>query len=339
MIWTEALFPLVGVLPVLCFLGALFTLDSFRIVVLGVVVTVVACGALAALLGYFSNDWAMHLTGMPLRQYSRYLSPLIEEALKAAIVVGLIRMRRIGFLVDAAILGFAAGTGFALVENIYIHLLHLIPASGLLTWIIRGFGTAIMHGGSTAIFAVTSLGLMERRPGHLILSILPGLAIAIGLHSLFNLALLSPLRMTILLAIIMPLLFYGIFGYSEIRMRAWLGQGFDADEETLALLDSGQLADSSIGRYLDTLRDRFSGPVVADVLCYLRLYTELGLRARGILMMREGGFDPPPDPEVAEKFAEMKYLERSIGRTGLLAIRPMLHISQHDLLRIHRLDH
>jgi len=43
--------------------------------------------------------------------------------------------------------------------------------------------------------------------------------------------------------------------------------------------------------------------VVADLLCYLRLHTELALRAKGILMMRESGFeatideatqDPPP---------------------------------------------
>ena len=42
-----------------------------------------------------------------------------RSSLKALIVVVLIRTHRIGFLVDAAILGFAVGTGFALVENLY----------------------------------------------------------------------------------------------------------------------------------------------------------------------------------------------------------------------------
>ena len=76
-------------------------------------------------------------------------------------------MHRIGFLVDAAIFGFAVGTGFALAENLYY--LHLAAEAGMGTWIVRGFGTALMHGGATALFAVMGLardrarGARERR--------------------------------------------------------------------------------------------------------------------------------------------------------------------------------
>ena len=52
--------------------------------------------------------------------YSRWISPWLEESLKAALIVYLIRTRRVGMLVDAAIYGFAIGTGFALVENLYL---------------------------------------------------------------------------------------------------------------------------------------------------------------------------------------------------------------------------
>ena len=41
--------------------------------------------------------------------YSRYVSPWIEEALKAAVLMVLIRTRRVGLPVDAAIAGFAIG--------------------------------------------------------------------------------------------------------------------------------------------------------------------------------------------------------------------------------------
>ena len=47
------------------------------------------------------------------------MSPWIEESLKALLLVYLIRTRRVGMLVDAAIYGFAIGTGFALFENLY----------------------------------------------------------------------------------------------------------------------------------------------------------------------------------------------------------------------------
>jgi RsiW-degrading membrane proteinase PrsW (M82 family) len=69
-------------------------------------------------------------------------------------------MHRIGFLVDAAIFGFAVGTGFALAENLYY--LRLAVDAGMGTWIVRGFGTALMHGGTTALFAVMAVARMER---------------------------------------------------------------------------------------------------------------------------------------------------------------------------------
>ncbi|MBK6982076.1 MAG: hypothetical protein IPH30_11645 [Betaproteobacteria bacterium] len=76
---------------------------------------------------------------------------------------------------------------------------------------------------------------------------------------------------------------------------------------------------------------------MADLLCYLRLYTELALRAKGILLMRENGFEVPVDEATREKFTEMRFLETSIGRTGLLAIQPMLHMSHKDLWQLYML--
>ena len=92
-----------------------------------------------------------------------------------------------------------------------------------------------------------------------------------------------------------------------------------------------------MGTYLHTMKAKFRGPVVADLLCYLRLYTELALRAKGILMMRENGFDVPVDEPTRAKFAELRYLEISIGKTGLLAIQPMCHMSHKDLWQLYML--
>jgi RsiW-degrading membrane proteinase PrsW (M82 family) len=337
MMSASALILMVGLLPVLCFLGALFALDSYKIVKLPSVVVLVACGALAAAASYFANDGVLRLIDMNLTHFSRYVSPLIEEALKGMIMVALIRTRRVGFLVDAAILGFAVGAGFALAENLYFYLLRLIPFSGLATWIVRGFGTAIMHGGTTAIFAVLSLSLLERTPSAFVQSLWPSFTIAVLLHSAFNHAILAPLLMTFAILLVLPPLFFAVFQYSERGVRDWLGKGFDADTEMLELINSGRLSNSPVGEYLYTLKERFSGPVVADILCYLRVYTELGLRAKGILLMRENGFEVPIDEPTRAKFVEMKYLEGSIGKTGLLAIKPMLHISQKDLRQIYLL--
>ena len=54
-------------------------------------------------------------------------------------------------------------------------------------------------------------------------------------------------------------------------------------------------------------------------------------------LMRESGFEVPVDEATREKFAEMDYLETSIGRTGLLALKPMLHMSHKDLWQLYML--
>jgi len=320
--------PLLGLAPVLCFLGALVLLDSYKLVRLRWVVMAVVGGMAIAGIAYFMNGEL--LEHFDFHFYTRYVSPFIEEGLKALVIVVLIRSHRIGFLVDAAIFGFAVGAGFAVIEN--LDYLSMAPHSGVGTWFVRGFGTAIMHGGSTAIFAVAAVALLGRGYAYL-----PGFALAVVLHSAFNHFFFSPLASTAGVAIVMPLLLNAVFARSETAVGDWLGRGFDADAEMLELINSGQLSDSPVGRYLHQLKDRFQGLVVADLLAYLRLYTELALRAKGVLMMRESGFDLPVDEATREKFAELRYLEKSVGRTGLLAIQPMLHMSHKDLWQLYML--
>src|SRR5437868_3984317 len=99
--------PALALAPVLCFLGALVLLDSYKLVRLRAVVAAVAAGMAVAGIAYFANGEL--LEHLDFHFYTRYVSPVIEEALKALIIVALIRGHRIGFLVDAAIFGFAVG--------------------------------------------------------------------------------------------------------------------------------------------------------------------------------------------------------------------------------------
>ena len=325
----------IGLLPVLSFLGVLLYLDSYKLVKLRDIVVVVAFGAAMAFASYLAAAQVRGLVEIDFRTFSRYVAPLTEEILKGLLILVMIRTHRIGFLVDAAIFGFAVGTGFALVENLYYP--NLFPDAGIGTWILRGFGTAIMHGGATALFAVMGLALLERATRAGLSAFLPGLALAVVLHSAFNHFFLSPLVSTVGIVIVLPPLLYAVFEKSEKALGSWLGKGFDADTEMLALINSGRLTDSPLGRYLHTLKDKFKGPVVADLLCYLRLTTELALRAKGVLMMRESGFAVPVDEATREKFAELSYLESSIGRTGLVALHPLLHMSHKDLWQLYML--
>jgi RsiW-degrading membrane proteinase PrsW (M82 family) len=323
----------VGLLPVVVFLAVLVYFDSYKLVSLRAVVGTILCGALAAGASYLVNIEALERLELEFVTYSRYVSPLIEEAIKALIIVVLIRARRIAFLVDAAIYGFAVGTGFAVVENLYY--LSLRPDAHIAVWVVRGFGTAVMHGGATAIFGIVSVAFSEKKPG--VAAFLPGLAAAAVLHSAFNHFLFMPVLSTLGILVTLPPLAWYVFRRSERSVGDWLGADFDADASLLELIDSDDFGSSNLGQYLHSLRSHFRGEVVADMLCYLRLHLELEMLAKGVLLMRENGMEPELDPDARAKFDELHYLERSIGRTGRRAMQPFLHFNARDLWQIHML--
>jgi len=327
---------LLGLLPVCCFLVALVYLDSYKLIPLRWVLGVIVLGAGAAILSYPINVASIDWLQIDFVSYTRYVSPVIEEALKASILVVLVRHNRIGFLIDAAIFGFAAGAGFAIFEALFY--LQALPDAHVGTWIVRGFGTAIMHGGATAIFAVVSEALAGQNPTRGYAIYLPGFVGAVLVHSIFNHFFFAPIVNTLLILVSLPLLLAIVFQQSQKSVSDWLGMGFDADTELLELINSGEFSSSKVGLYLRSLMEKFEGPVVVDLLCYLRLHTELSIRAKGLLMMRESGFMDKTGEETKAKLEELKFLESSIGTTGLLAIQPFMRMDQEDLWQFYMLS-
>ena len=331
-----AIHGLLGLLPVSCFLAALLWLDSYKLVRIRSVLVAIGMGCVAASFSYPANSLVLDWLPLDFAAYTRYVAPLLEESLKGLIIVVLIRRNRVGFLVDAAIFGFAVGTGFAIVENLFY--LHLLPHTQLGTWIVRGFGTAVMHGGATAIFAVVSRALHGQKSAAGKLAFLPGFVVAVIVHSVFNHFFFSPILNTLIVLFALPLLLVIVFKQSEDSVASWLGSGFDKDTELLGLINSGEFSNSRVGLYLHSLKEKFEGPVVADLLCYLRLHIELSMRAKGLLMMRESGFVNKTGEETRAKLDELKYLENSIGATGKLALKPFVRMSREDLWQFYILS-
>jgi RsiW-degrading membrane proteinase PrsW (M82 family) len=222
----------VGLLPVLIFLVILVWMDSYKLVSLKAVLTVIVLGGLTAIAAMYLNGWLLDTLGMQLKPYSRYVSPLLEEGLKSLVIIYLFRSSRIGFLVDSAIMGFAVGAGFALVEN--YHYLQVYSTAGFGVWIVRGFGTAIMHGGVTAMFAIMSQTLTERQMKINPLYYVPGFAVAVILHSIFNHFLVAPVL-------------------HSVRSAALVANGFPAQCKIIARLAGTRFR----RRYRPDRHDRF----------------------------------------------------------------------------------
>ena len=332
--WLGSLLPhatslTVAIAPTIVFLTALVVVDSYKLVPLRSVLTMLAVGALAALASLLIERLLQQSLETSTSVMTRYAGPVIEEVLKGAPLVLLFLRHRVGFLVDATIFGFAIGTGFALVEN--LHYFVVLEQRELALWVLRGFGTAVMHGGMTALMALLSKDFTDRLGTLQWSAYAPGLIAAIALHSLFNHFLLSPVASALALLIGLPPILAVVFMRSESATRSWLDTGFDTDAELLEILHSGKMTDSHIGRYLATLRGRFSGEDLADMLCLIRLRLELSVQAKGILLARQEGFDARPDSETPERLAELRHLEASIGPTGVRALEPIFSISSRDL--------
>jgi len=131
-------------------------------------------------------------------------------------------------------------------------------------WIVRGFGTALMHGSVSAMMAIISKQLVDTRGGPHPWVFLPGLALATILHSGFNHFFVAPNVTTVLILVVLPFFFVTVFHFSESRTREWLGTGFDTDSELLEMISAGRASDGRIGGYLEELRERFPPPTAVD---------------------------------------------------------------------------
>ena len=324
----------IALVPVFLMLALLQLMDSFKLVRLTSVLTAIGAGVVAALVLLPAHDWLIGVLNMTtsVRSFTRYISPLTEESLKALFIVFLLWRRRVGFLVDAAVLGFGVGAGFAVIEN--IDYLRELPNASLTLWLVRGLGTAVLHGATTAIFAMVSKTLMDRWTDRHALALLPGLGLAVAIHSAFNHVPLPPLAMTFLIMLVLPLLIVVVFQRSEASTREWVGAGLDLDVELLELVRSEHFAYTRFGTYLHELRERFHGLVVTDMFCLLRLELELSIQAKAMLLAREAGLVIPVTPDLQISLDEIAYLQSSIGRTGLLALKPLQVTSDRD--RWHR---
>jgi RsiW-degrading membrane proteinase PrsW (M82 family) len=323
---------LVALSPVLVFLFVLEHLDSFKLVKRTRVLTMVVAGAALAGVAWLVNGFVIARLHMELADYSRFVAPVVEEVLKASALAYLFLRNRIGFRVDAAILGFAIGTGFSIAENSY--LLHVLSHANIAVWIIRGFGTAMMHGGATAIVAILTQTLLERRASPWLF--LPGLLAAIALHALFNYFPDQMVLATLGTFIVLPIILLLIVAKGEHAVHTWLQSDYQSHEQLLADIESGAFAHQAAGRFVASLAK--SAADVEVIFAYIKLHTLLVLRAEQNELAQESGGDVSLGDVDAAAFAKLHTLERQIGRAVLLALRPFLKFSRKELFELYQLE-
>lgn len=331
----------IALAPVVVLLVVFDRLDAFNLISAREIAFMLIAGGALAALSFFAN-WRV-MDGFPIgfSAYSRYVSPVIEESLKAAPLILLFAQNRIGFKVDAAIAGFAVGAGFSVIENIWY--LFTITDANVTAWLVRGFGTAIMHGGATAIFAIISHEMTERQAegsaAHYRfnpLLFVPGLVVAIVIHSVFNHFPHQPLVIMALTLLLAPAtIFLALIG-SDRATQQWLTTDRLAHEKMLADIRAGAFAETPRGQAINSIVSRL-GEKAPDASAYVELKTELVLRAEELIHTAQSGQPAVITAEDKAKFAKLETLELTLGQTTLAALAAPLGFTRNDLWELSRL--
>jgi hypothetical protein len=326
-----------SLLPVVTFLVMLHILDGYKLVDLREFTECLVAGMVLAVVSYFTNSRAIGILKYDFATYSRFAAPVAEEFLKAAFMIVLFARNRIGFMIDAAIMGFAIGAGFALSENLY-YLYEFPSGANMGVWIVRGFGTAIMHGGATAIFGVMGQGLTERRAIINPLMLLPGLAVAVVVHGVYNYFQSSALLAAVVMLVTVPTILFFVFAKSEHGIHSWLLHDYESHEHLLKDIEDGEFTHSEAGRFILDLSNRFDPEVVAELFSYIRLHTELAVRADKVSLAHETGEKLADGHALHESFKRLHALEKKIGPAAMLALWPHLHFSRRELWELNELE-
>lgn len=334
---------LVAFSPVLILLAASEWLDAFKLVSLRALALLLAAGGVLAIFSYAVNGRFLDAFPIGYSPFSRTVAPFIEEGLKSALIFSLFYRNKIGFSIDAAIVGVAVGAGFSVIEN-FIYLGVFVHAT-LGVWVVRGFGTALMHAGCSAIFAVMGQHLTQRyarieaqRHRFEVLLFLPGLALAIALHAAFNQFAPQPVIAMALTLFAVPLALFLMFSRSEHAAHKWLLTDYESHQHMLDDIRQGKLVDSPAGRFVLALAEQFPKGVGEDMFRYIQVHTWLVAKAEEDLIDAEEGRAEDLGEEVRSKLRELHTLERLIGPAALMAMAPHLHFTRNDLWEIHELE-
>ncbi len=327
---------LLGALPVLTFLAALEHFDTFKLVRGRAIFQAIAAGAGAAGVAWLINNALLERMAVDFTAYTHLASPAVEEGLKALLIIALIRTNRIGFMFDAVILGFAIGAGFALVENFYY--LKTLGLEHPAVWVIRGFGTAIMHGGVAAIFAAAGHFLTLRDDRARLLHFAPGFMLAITLHSGFNFFLDFPVSSTIAMMTLLALALSIAMTRDRSSIHDWIAIDFDHHRKLIEAIDAKRYGEFKLGRLLEEMHVRADDTVATDVIAYIRTHTGLILKAEGVLLAHERGEKPAIDDATRAELHRLKDLEERIGKAALMVLGAHLKFNRHEFWELYMLE-
>jgi RsiW-degrading membrane proteinase PrsW (M82 family) len=339
---TEAVHWGVALMPVLVMLAVFIWLDAFALMSLREVSVLLLLGVIGALAAWPVSGRLLDTLPIGFSLYSRFVAPWIEEAIKAAIMILLFRMNRIGYKLDAVISGFAIGAGFSVVENIIY--LTMFPNYGTGTWLVRGFGTAIMHGTTLAVLAAIAHEFAERETREAaadfdfrLIWFVPGYGVAGGLHTAFNQFPDRPMIAMMAAILVAPIALISILNFGTAEAQRWLAAECAEHRAQVEALRADRWPEDPAGKKIAALAERLDPESAKRIRRYWELQAWLVAEAEETMMEEAAGDAKFDAAAVRAVFAELEGLKRALGRSTFTAMQALLPFSRNDLWEISEL--
>ncbi len=257
------------------------------------------------------------------------VAPIIEEVLKSAGVVYYANKPQFTYFVDGAIYGFAAGTAFAVIENVN-YLQNAPEGLALGTAINRAFSTSLMHGGASALVGV-AIGRFRFEKGWTrAFALVGGWGAAIALHSAFN-RLVNSGPMDTMRLIGAFGIGFGAVGLTALFIlwglrvqRRWLRQSLGLDVGVTSGESEVVQKLADLDELLRPITEVF-GPQKRDAVeRFLRIQARLGIKRKAQQLTPDAKLAAALAAEVADLREEMDQLRREVGVYCMTFVRSIL---------------
>ena len=305
----------------LIFLGIIRKLDFYQTGQFHLILISLGWGIFAYLLASLTNK-TLEISWLIDREViDQFIAPVLEEILKGLILLFLIRLPQFTYSVDGALYGFAAGIGFAIVENFeYI----TDPATAVAGAWQRIFSANLVHASSSAILGI-ALGIFHlRRTRSRLLVLVIGLILAIGQHMVYNIiseggtSLVSAIGIGILGAAFVYISMRRGKKQAQRWIKQKLGMGDRVTRGEVAAVDHL----TSTGDILLPVYERFGAEKASQVEKLLYLQARLGIKRKTLdSFQKDESLRNAVVAEVSEMRAEMEAVRRAIGVYAMLFVR------------------
>ena len=316
-------YAIAALIPLLV-LYIIYSLDLYRTGTFRYTLLSFLWGGLAFLLASSTNRYLIGNGLLERLTVVQLTAPIMEEVLKALVLLYLVRRPKFTYFVDGAIYGFAIGIGFAIFEN--IEYINTAPAAALGTAVGRVISTNLIHATASALVGIAfGVARFQRTTGRS-LTIALGFAIGMVLHVGFN-NLVTRVESGLLLlyagaAGITGLLFIA----SAIRRglaeeKAWIEDELGEADRVTAGEAAVVLRLNDLDPLLAPLALRFGGAKASQIEAFLMLQARLGIMRKTLDKLQDETIIAAVKEEMAAIREAMDAARRDVGTYAMMYLR------------------